>query len=313
MSDGGSDMNPKFKTNVLTVGIAVVDHVFRMDCLPKRAEKHFANDQFDVAGGIAVNAALAIQSLNGQAFLLSRVGGDGAGFFLEETLSRSGIDLSLLEVCRDRRSATSAVLMDSSGERMIVNYRSDALFSKPPELPAAVFRSMQAVLGDLRWTEATTAAFEMARRADVPTVLDFDLNNKTIPKAILETSDYIVFAEAALRRFARRTHVVSALRIAQTLLPDVRLAVTCGQDGVHFITGDGRLLKIPARNVKVCSTLGAGDVFHGALALAIAEGSSFETALRFANDVAALRVSSPPNQSAFPSRADVEKFQRSAA
>lgn len=311
MSKGVSDRKSTSKAQVLTVGLAVADYVFQTETIPAKAEKHFAHDQFEVVGGIAVNAALAIQSLGGQAHLLSRTGDDGAGRLLHDTISATGIDLSLLETVSGQKSASSAVIVDATGERMIVNHRSEALFRDPPSLSASKIRRMDAVLGDMRWIEATAVAFERAREAAIPTVLDFDLTDTEVPSVILDGADYIIFGEAALKRFSRRVDVLSALKAAKTKHPAAQIAVTAGQDGVHFINRDGKLLHIPARDVDVKSTLGAGDIFHGAAALAIAEKQSFERALRFANDVAALKVSQPANHTSFPTRSDVDAFQRS--
>ena len=298
------------KAKVMTVGIAVVDHVYGTDRIPVSAEKHFANSQIDVVGGMAVNAALAIRSLGGEASILTRIGDDEGGAFIANTLANSGIDLSSLEKFNGQKSASSAVVVDASGERMIVNYRSETLFSKKPAISTSAIRPMKSILGDLRWVAATEAVFSVAQKAQVPTVLDFDLTNVEIPNSILEASDYIVFAEKALKRFVRRREMVSALKAAQDKLPNTRLAVTCGKNGVHFINGDGQLLQIRAHAVSVRSTLGAGDVFHGAFALGIAEGQGFERALRFANDVAAIKVSTPPDHHSFPTQADLHKFQR---
>ena len=210
------------------MGVAVVDHVFQTDQLPTSAEKHFATGQFDVVGGIAVNAALAIQALGGQASLLSRVGDDPAASFIAKTLSDAEIDITALEPCDGQNSASSAVVIDAASERMIVNYCSKELFESSPVLTASIVRPMGAVLGDLRWIAATEATFAAARGARVPTVLDFDLTNTEIPNSLLDACDYIVFSEAALKRFARNSSVVSALQTVKNRLPNARLAVTCG-------------------------------------------------------------------------------------
>jgi len=311
MRPGNSNKISAAKAKVLTVGIAVADHVFQLDELPKTAEKHFADECYDLAGGIAVNAALAIQALGGQASLLSRFGGDPAGDLLRQTLARSGVDLTLVETRQDLKSASSAVILDSAGERMIVNHRSGALFSDQPAIDSHSLNAMDAVLGDMRWIEATEVVFQCAKEIAKPTILDFDLTNTDVPQSILGSSDYIVFGEAALKRFARRVDVVSALKSTNDMVPSALIAVTTGENGVHFINRDGKLLHIPSRSVDVVSTLGAGDVFHGAFALAIAEGQSFERGLRFANDVAALKVSTSSHQSTFPTRSEVDAFQRS--
>ncbi len=311
MNPENSNDTSALKARVLTVGIAVADYVFHIGELPTKAEKYFAQDQYDVAGGIAVNAALTIRALGGHASLLSRIGDDAAGALLRDTLTCCGVDMSLVETREDQKSASSAVIVDASGERMIVNHRSEALFADPPAIEVQSLHAVKAVLGDMRWTEATAIAFERAKTVKIPTVLDFDLTNTDIPQSILDLSDYIIFGEAALLRFARRADVISALKTTKDKLPSSLIAVTTGRNGIHFINRDDKLFHIPSRSVDVISTLGAGDVFHGAFALAIAEEQSFERALRFANDVSALKVSSPPHQSKFPTRSEVAAFQRS--
>lgn len=311
MSAANSNSISTSKGKVLTVGIAVADYVFQTDTIPSTPEKHFANDQFETAGGIAVNAALAVTSLGGEAVLLSRVGDDSAGMLIREKVREGGVDISNLETCRGLKSASSAVIVDRDGERMIVNQRPDGLFTSKPDVTNKIFSSVGCVLGDLRWTEGTDTLFALARENNVPTVLDFDLTNAGTPDSILASSDHIVFGEAALKRFVKRVDLNSALRAAQDAHPESHVAVTSGSDGVRFINRDGKLIHIPARQVTSLSTLGAGDVFHGAAALAIAEKCSFERALRFANDVAALKVSKPASQSYVPTRSEVDAFQRS--
>jgi sulfofructose kinase len=69
---------------------------------------------------------------------------------------------------------------------------------------------------------------------------------------------------------------------------------------------------LPAFEVPVVDTLGAGDVFHGAAALALAEGASFTQALRFASAVAALKIGRSSSTDYFPAREDVDKLLKEA-
>ena len=296
------------RAHVMAVGSAVLDYVYRVDIIPASAEKHFAADHCDIAGGIAVNAALAIQSLGGQAHILARIGSDFAGDCLRKTLEDAAVDLSLLERLPGIQSSSSAVIVDDRGERMIIAHRSKDLFNTPPQLPATLMHGLDAVLGDVRWTDGTEIAFAAARQAGVPTILDLDQSDQAIPDPILSTSDYIVFGEAALKLFTGCLGIEDALRQAEQRCPSSRLAVTTGHNGVHFINCSGQQRHIAARPVQPISPLGAGDVFHGAFALAIGEGHDFETALRFANDVAALKVCIPPDEARFPTRAEVESL-----
>ncbi len=86
-----------------------------------------------------------------------------------------------------------------------------------------------------------------------------------------------------------------------------RVGVTVGADGVWWGDGgDPRLLAPP--RVTPVETLGAGDVFHGAAALAVAEGATMEGALRFASAAAALRCTGRGGWKAIPSRSDVDRL-----
>jgi sugar/nucleoside kinase (ribokinase family) len=60
--------------------------------------------------------------------------------------------------------------------------------------------------------------------------------------------------------------------------------------------------------VQTVDTLGAGDIFHGAFALAITERRDLPDALRFASAAAALKCTRFGGAFASPQRAEVERF-----
>jgi sulfofructose kinase len=86
------------------------------------------------------------------------------------------------------------------------------------------------------------------------------------------------------------------------------VAVTLGGDGVAWLDGSTtRHLRPP--DVAVVDTLGAGDVFHGAFALALAEGRDEAAAIRFATAAAAAKCSRPGGQDGIPTRATVDALE----
>ncbi len=85
------------------------------------------------------------------------------------------------------------------------------------------------------------------------------------------------------------------------------MAVTLGGDGVMWIE-DGEAAMIPAFDVDVVDTLGAGDVFHGAYALAIGEGRPVEEALRRSAAAAALKCTRHGVAGASPTANELEEF-----
>ncbi|MBM4232037.1 MAG: hypothetical protein FJ184_15140, partial [Gammaproteobacteria bacterium] len=66
--------------------------------------------------------------------------------------------------------------------------------------------------------------------------------------------------------------------------------------------------RIPGLEVRAVDTTGAGDIFNGALAVALAEGRSLRDAVQYANAAAALSVMQRGAQSSAPSRAVIRRF-----
>ena len=306
----GKELTERTDHCVATVGLAVVDHVYQLDILPSKAEKYFASAQQEIVGGIAANAALAIVALGGRSKLMTRVGDDCTGNFVIKDLQRSGVEVDCLETVSGQNTASSAVMLDSCGERMIVNYKPTELFASPPHFPDLGLKKIGAVLADLRWIAGTEAIFASASQLNIPTILDFDLAPDDASKSILHNTSHIIFAESALKKYTRQIDLSAALRAVHLQHPSIYLAVTAGADGVYHMNEDGYVRHIKSRSVSVISTLGAGDIFHGATALALMEGASFEGALRFANDVAAVKISKPTNETNLPTRSEVEELQR---
>ena len=88
---------------------------------------------------------------------------------------------------------------------------------------------------------------------------------------------------------------------------DAFLAVTTGAGGVWWLDGS-EIRNQPAFPVEVVDTVGAGDVFHGALALALAERQPEPAALRFASAAAALKCARPGGRAGTPARSEVEEL-----
>jgi sulfofructose kinase len=74
----------------------------------------------------------------------------------------------------------------------------------------------------------------------------------------------------------------------------------------------GEIRRVPAPAVAAVDTLAAGDVFHGALALALAEGRPMEEAARFACAAASLKCAVFGGRLGCPTRAEVDSFIRGA-
>lgn len=147
---------------IATVGLAVVDHVYGLEEFPSSPEKYFASSSHDIVGGIAANAAIAIRNLGARAKLVTRLGNDSAGQFVQLALTASKVELDGLTVVPNVSSPSSAVLVDKSGERIIVNHTSRDLFFDPPRIDTQKLIGVSAILADLRWMSGTCEVFRWA-------------------------------------------------------------------------------------------------------------------------------------------------------
>lgn len=284
---------------VLVCGIAVVDYVFHVETLPDRAEKYRAEALEVVGGGCAANAAAAIARLGGAAHLLTRLGNDATGDTIRAELKAAGVDMSASIITKGARSPMSSVFVDAQGERMIMNFRGADL-AKTAALPANL---PDAVLVDTRWPNVATALCTAARAAGVPAVLDAEA---PVPDELAKAATHVVFSAQGLRAFSGAPTLEDGLRAAASDLPGW-VAVTDGARGMAFLRG-ADVAWLPAPQVDVVDTLGAGDVWHGAFALGLAESLDELAAARFAHGAAALKCTAFGGRAAIPSRAQVNDF-----
>lgn len=292
---------------VVCVGIVVADQIFDYPSMPRTAGKHIATGFRLVGGGMAANGAAAIARLGGEARLISRTGDDPNGRFLLEAFGSLGVDVSGVERVAGVPSSLSAVAVDAEGERMLFNFQDRRLLLDAPPPPDERFGSFDSVLVDTRWPAAGVRALELARARGVPGLADIDheLDGDWLPRT-LAVASHVAFSREGLGRGLGVDGLEAGLAQARRLAQGP-LAVTLGGEGVLWLDGATER-RLPAFRVRAVDTLGAGDVFHGALALALAERQPWPEALRFASAAAAIKCSRPSGRASFPTRAEVARL-----
>ncbi len=290
---------------VFCVGHAVQDFVFALPQLPDSGRKYRAEAFRSVGGGPAATAAVAIAKLGGEALLAARVGDDAIATTLLAELSRYGVDCTWVRRFAACSSPVSAVMVDARGERMIVNHLDSRMPAGAEWLPAIGSLAVGAVLADVRWPEGAAAMLSQARAAGLPAVLDADM---PVPRdgALLRAATHIAFSRDGLLDFAGDQDVERALgRVATDF--EAWCCVTLGEEGC-WVLERGRLDRHAAHRVPAVDTLGAGDVWHGAFALALAERRGEAAAVAFASAAAALKVQRFGGRNGAPARAEVDAF-----
>jgi sulfofructose kinase len=274
---------------VLCVGQTTVDHVFTLTGAIEAGRKHIAADHSVRVGGVAATAALAVARLGGAARLSSRVGDDPDGSTAIAALRVGGVDVDALERVTGGTTPISSVLLEPDGARTVINHTSPGLFDHVAAPQFAWAHPPDATLVDGRWPEAAIESLRRARRSGSPGVVDVDrrVADASHEDAIFESASHLLFSDDALRASTGCDDPVDGLR-AVARRTDAVVAVTRGPEGVQWLHG-GDVVGVDAFDVVAVDTNGAGDVFHGAFALALAEGGGLDDAFRFASAAAALK------------------------
>jgi sulfofructose kinase len=150
-------------------------------------------------------------------------------------------------------------------------------------------------------------AIARLRSAGVRTPVSFDGGNVDREYELGEVDLYAPTERALLARYPGRSFS-EAVAAALDAGPDT-VVVTRGDRGSVAASGPRpALIEVPAIDGHVASTLGAGDVFHGALLAALLDGRELSDALPWANAAAALSCRALDGRSAIPDRAELDAF-----
>jgi sulfofructose kinase len=297
---------------VLCVGMAVWDRILSLPGLPTAPIKVYASDLTETGGGPAATAACAIARLGGTPRLVARVGADAVGGQIIEELDRLGVATRFVARLNGARSAVSSVAVEPGGERLILAFPGQGL-GVPPDWVDwdAAFDGIGCVLADVGWPPGAERALREAAARSIPSVLDADLSPNLAAAALVPLADHVVFSAPGLAMLAEEEDPTRALAKAVARRGGYRgsVGVTRAEHGYRWLDAKGDW-SCPGYPVQVVDTLGAGDVFHGAYALALAEGATLAEAARFANAAAALKCTRRGGRLGAPVRAEVEALIR---
>ena len=229
--------------------------------------------------------------------------------YIFDQLRAEGIDPGGIVRMPGAVTPISNIMMDPSGERTIVSYRDPELWKVRLDINA-LLEDCAGVLTESRCADFVTELCAEARKRGIPVVLDAD-TVMSLREGLLTASSHIIFSEEALRATAGVEGAAAGLRRIAALTPSF-VAVTSGSHGMTWLGEGGSEQTMPAFPVHTVDTLGAGDIFHGAFTLAMAEKMPIETAMRFSAAAAALKCTRHGGAFAAPKRDEVEALLRTS-
>ena len=273
--------------DVVGVGASCIDTVCRLPVFPEPTparDKVRMLSQRRECGGQTATCLSTCASFGLRAAYLGAVGDDDDGRMICRELAARRVDVTHVAP-RPHPSASATILIDASGERLVLWHRDPDLGYPIDQLPRDVIQSARLLHVDDVDPQAALAAARVAREAGVPVTCDID-HLTPVTRELLSYVTHPVFAAQVPLDLTGQHDHEGALRALRRTHPGM-LVVTLGDQGAFALDGD-QVLRSPGFHVDpVVDTTGAGDVFRGAFIYALLQGWLTREVLRFANAAAA--------------------------
>ena len=301
------------KPRVCVVGTMHMDFIVYVERLPKPGETVIGRSFEMQPGGKGANQAVAASRLGATSYLVSRVGNDYVGKLLLENAVARGVDVTCVKIDSEAHSGVALIMVDEWGENVIAVAPGVDLRISPADVDGALpaIQSSHAVIAQLEVpVETALRAMKLAKDWGRLTILN-PAPAKPLPPEAFACIDVLT---PNLRELEALTKVeVKSLEDAESAARKLldkgvgAVVVTMGKRGALIVDASGTKL-IPTFDVPVVDTVGAGDAFNGALAVAPALGASLEEAVMFGNLAASLKVTKRGAQAGLPGLDEVERF-----
>jgi len=311
MKSGRKHSSRTTKLPVLVIGSSNTDLIIKAARIPKPGETILGGEFVRAAGGKGANQAVAAARAGGTVTFIARVGRDVNGDQAVAGFAADGINVK--HVIRDptRPSGVALILVDQSGENSIAvaSGANDKLSPADVRRAKGAFRGSRVVLLQLETPlPAVVAAAALAAAAGVRLVLN-PAPARPLPAQLLKRI-YLLTpneSEAELLTGVKVTNEATAANAAAKLLARgvQNVIITMGSRGA-FVAGKNLRQLIPGFKVRAVDATGAGDVFNGAIVVALAEDRALLEAARFASAAAAISVTRFGAQPSAPTRQEIE-------
>lgn len=275
---------------ILVVGALHLDVVVEAPHLPAIDETVVGRSVAYRFGGKGGNQAVSAARMGARVAMAGRVGPDRFGAQILAALDDAGVDRGgVLTV--PGASGMSVAIVDNAGDygAVIVSGVNLGIDGGAVALPPG----LRAILLQNEVPEAVNRAVAARAAPDVRVILNAAPARPVAPE-LLARVDLLVANRGEAEALAGTGDPLAAAGILMARGPGA-VIVTLGADGLVCATAGGARDRMPAHDVEVISTHGAGDSFVGALAAELVRGAGLPEALAFAQGAAALTVSTRPD------------------
>jgi ribokinase len=286
------------------IGNVAIDTLVRVDQFPRPGETIVGREAREDLGGKGANQAIMIARCGQKVRLCAAVGDDASGERIRQALDAEAVSTDGVAL-REGPSDRCVIYVDAAGENTIVSLI-DAARSFDPLTDTALAEGIMPgewvlMQGNLR-ADVTRGCLALARSLGAMTALN--------PSPTYPSGDYewggvdlvLVNRGEAIELGGHEDPLEAAKALLRAGAGAV--ALTLGAEGAVLVASD-QTLRAPAPRIEAVDTVGAGDVFCGALIAGRSDGRSWSQSLRAATEAASIAVTRQGVISSFPSRAEM--------
>lgn len=280
---------------LLFVGCATLDSIASVGDYPSADSRTIASEFITAGGGPAATAAVAAARLGAQTAFAGVIGHDDEGDRIIAGLEAEGVDTSLVMRSSSCPSGASLIIVSDGGEHR-------AIVTRPvPPLNFPLHGDFREAVASAAWVHVDHLGWSAVQPLAPEIRLSVDAGNPIPNFGIDGVELYVPTIERLRADFGPG---MTEIELVQTAIDRGARSVvaTAGGRGAWAHDGCGPVVHVPAVPTLIVSTLGAGDVFHGALLAAVAAGQALADAVGLANQVAAASCTGLDGRSRIPRR-----------
>jgi len=295
---------------IIVVGSTNMDMVVKTDHIPAPGETVLSGAFFMNPGGKGANQAVAISRLGGEVVFITKLGNDIFGKQFSRLFKEEGIDTSYLISDEKLPSGVALITVDKAGENSIVVASGANAQLNPEDIKNALAEIVDAafLLVQLEIPMHTVEfVIDYAYRHNIRIILNpapaNNLSADLLSKVDLLTPNE---KEASDISGIKVNSIESAYEAARIICSKgvKKVVVTMGAMGAAVCEA-GNCYLVPSSEVTAVDSTAAGDVFNGALVVALSEDEDLKAAVTFACEAAAISVTRMGAQSSIPVRNEV--------
>ena len=286
----------------MCVGVITIDTIALVDKYPGEDERVLADQISRAGGGPAAVAAVALSRLGIKSAIVGTIGDDADGKEALRIFAQEGVDTSGISF---GATPTAGSVIVASKE-----HSARAISTRQPVTQAAMNEAAKKLIAAAQWVHVDHVGIKrldeagISRGAGPQISFDAGYGVETFNPIVVD-----LFVPTDRQMALRYPGVDLAVALENDSLKAGNTVVaTQGSAGSAGFSPETGLVTAPGFKVDVTSTLGAGDVFHGALVAQLIQGHPLQEAMRRANAVAALSCRGLDGQSKIPTTTELDAY-----